>query len=140
MRGASDFTDVEIASDSSLNASQLRKRYHYGGMKSDGELNASQLRSRYDVIGRSQYRTTSDPTVPGESFAHPVVNFWRRYALSPLRLMNRQPRGIMKNRSGEASDGPHRMPTFSEVRATITPSAGLRSLHKAEAHITPYMQ
>jgi|MDSY01.1.fsa_nt_gb hypothetical protein len=47
-----DKNDMGDNVDSGLSASQLRLRYHYGGMKGDAELSASQLRSRYEVIGR----------------------------------------------------------------------------------------
>ena len=38
-----------MSEDSSLSASDLRRRYHKGGSAADSELSASQLRSRYNV-------------------------------------------------------------------------------------------
>jgi hypothetical protein len=40
--------------DSSLSASELRKRYHAGGSVSDANLSASQLRARYGVANNSK--------------------------------------------------------------------------------------
>ena len=35
--------------DSSMNASELRNRYHAGGSAGDADLSASQLRARYGI-------------------------------------------------------------------------------------------
>lgn len=36
-------------SDSSMSASELRRRYHRGGTADDSSLSASALRARYDI-------------------------------------------------------------------------------------------
>lgn len=36
-------------SDSSMSASELRRRYHRGGTAEDSSLSASALRARYDI-------------------------------------------------------------------------------------------
>ena len=54
-----------MADDSSMSASELRKRYGAGGTLPDEQLSASQLRARHAVRGNARDFSTRDNAAPG---------------------------------------------------------------------------
>mmetsp|Transcript_18299 Transcript_18299/g.16587 ORF Transcript_18299/g.16587 Transcript_18299/m.16587 type:complete len:81 (+) Transcript_18299:200-442(+) len=55
--------------DSELSASELRKRYHRGGILKDDELNAQQLRARHGIpSNRNDYSAEKESS--GQSSNH----------------------------------------------------------------------